>query len=340
VIMTRIARMVMFCLIVGVLAVSIGNTDNVDPSASELVAKLQGPLGMYGNDSSLGEALIALGNDALPAIEQGITQGDPQVKSRLLLWVMGIPGERATALLLRVMSDSQEPRLRGTAIRCLAERPVTCPLTAKQLATLQQTIAEGNGWIAGEASRALARCEVLSADERVHPILARFQAEVMTPAQPHDRTGDSYLSTHVRRLNLYLRAFSYAGEIAVPYVRQAVKDAASGDVRKWLTIASGMAGDGQVTDDLERIIRENPDTSTRVEATRAYARSAKEAAIPFLLELLDDPAEIQDRFTWPDGSVGRGMQDGFRPVAGIAADELSRLGRNDLVLSHRRSTRS
>jgi len=284
----RVVQAVIVWLMLGLIAVAVADADTVNASTSELVAKLQGPLGMYGNDFELGGALAALGDAALPAIEQGITQGDPRANARLLLWVMGIPGERATSMLLRVMAESQEPSLRSAAIRCLAERQVAMPLTAEELDALRRAIAEGNGWSAGEASRALARCEVLSADERVPPILARFQAEVMTPAQPRDRSGDSYLSPHVRRLNVYLRAFSYAGEVAVPYVRQAVKDAASGDVRKWLTIASGMAGDGRAADDLERMVRDDLDTSARVEDANSNG----------IFDPPTDPSDWQDKNTY------------------------------------------
>jgi hypothetical protein len=58
------------------------------------------------------------------------------------------------------------------------------------------------------------------------------------------------------------------------------------------------------------------------------------------VELLDDRAELVERFTLPGGRVVHGPQDGHRPVAGVAADELSRLGRRDLVLSHRQSAGS
>jgi HEAT repeat protein len=101
-----------------------------------------------------------------------------------------------------------------------------------------------------------------------------------------------------------------------------------------------MAGDGDVAPDIERIIRGDPDMSTRAEAARAYARSAKESAIPLLVELLGDPTAIRDRVIIAGKGEGIGMLDGFRPVAGVAADELSRLGHHDLVLSHRQSAGS
>jgi HEAT repeat protein len=111
-------------------------------------------------------------------------------------------------------------------------------------------------------------------------------------------------------------------------------------MRKWLVVARGMAGDAQVAAELEKIVREDPDMSTRVEATRAYARAAKETAIPLLVELLGDPTAIRDRVIIAGKGEGIGMLDGFRPVAGVAADELSRLGHHDLVLSHRQSAGS
>jgi HEAT repeat protein len=158
----------------------------------------------------------------------------------------------------------------------------------------------------------------------------------MIPSQPYERSGDSYLSPHVRRLNVYLRAFSYTGEAAIPYLRQAAEEAADPEVRKWLTVARGMAGDGDVAPDIERIIRGDPDMSTRAEAARAYARSAKEAAIRLLVELLDDPAELPS----PTVSPLVPRIPGERPVATVAASELTKLGHHDLVLSHRQSAGS
>jgi hypothetical protein len=219
------------------------------------------------------------------------------------------------------------------AVAWLEKRTIRVPVTAGAKEALLRFLAECDGHSAGTAAMVLANCVAVPPSERVPPIMARFVSEVQTPAAPHETWGGSYISPYVRRLNAFLRAFSFAGDGAIPYLARAADQADDPYVRKWLAVARGMAGDPEVAAELERIIREDPDTSTRIEATRGYARSAKEAAIPLLVELLDDPAEIAPPKVSAD--IPPSMP-AWRPVMRVAQAALSRLGRDDLWRSHPR----
>jgi hypothetical protein len=331
-------------------------------SPDELVVQMQATVSMYQDDTAIREELIAAGDEALPAVAEGlraayrrldveprmldswneVTAGirpspDMLLANHLLRCAAGIGTDDAIALLVSTIADASDPWVKWSAVSWLEKRTIRVPLPVEAKSGILRFIAECDAQSAGTAAMVLANCVAVAASERVPPIVTRFEIEVQAEPEPGERAMDSYVSPRVLRLNPFLRAFRDAGEAAIPYLR-VESDAHANDpeMRKWLTIAQGMAGDGDVAADLERIIREDPDTSTRVEATSAYARSAKEAAIPLLVELLDDPAQITDRFALLDGRVLQGTLDGFRPVAGTAMGELSRLDRQDLIERHRR----
>jgi hypothetical protein len=301
-----------------------------------MVEQVEATLAMYGDDRAVGQALIAQGEAALPALEEAVARGDTRFGSRLIYWVAGIPGDNATSLLVKIMGESSDPDLVRSAIACIDNREVRRELTAQEKSVLIEAVRHGHSGMAYSAAPVLGHCLHVPPAERVPPILERYVEEIQIPPRPNEYWGHAYLSPYVLRLNAYLRALSYVGGPAIPYVRQAAEDAGTPQVRKWLTIARGMAGDGDVAPDIERIIRGDPDMSTRAEAARAYARSAKEAAIRLLVELLDDPAELPS----PTVSPLVPRIPGERPVATVAASELTKLGHHDLVLSHRQSAGS
>jgi hypothetical protein len=360
-IVTKIALCFLTCLAIQFCA-SVAEA----ASPAEIVAQLETSATMYQDDASAREALTAQGDAALLAIADAlqtvnarlgvdqraltswrdVTRGvrpssDRLLASSLLRCAAGIHTDAAIALIVRTIGDSPDPWVKWRAVFWLEKRVIQCPIEADEKAAILRFLQECDGCNAGTAAMVLANCVAVPAAERVPPILERFLLEVQAQPEPGERARDSYVSPRVLRLNPFLRAFRDAGEAAVPYLRSESGACANDpEMRKWLVVARGMAGDAQVAAELEKIVREDPDMSTRVEATRAYARAAKETAIPLLVELLDDPTAIRDRVIIAGKGEGIGMLDGFRPVAGVAADELSRLGHHDLVLSHRQSAGS
>jgi len=307
----------------------------------ELVTQLRiaAAMGVYKEASGISKALTGHGEDALPAIGEGINSGDRMVTIYLLGSLGGIGGDESTSLLVSCLNE-EDLDLSAKAASRLDNRPIRRPLTGGELAALVALVRDKSGTMAGRAARVLGNCREVPAEQRAAPILVRFIVEI-----PRVQPGDeaplerySYVSPRVFRLNKFLLAFSYIGTGAISVVSDARQErAADPEMHKWLTLALGMAGDAEVAGELEQIVRGETDTSTRIEAIRAYARSAGEAAIPLLVSLLDDAT-----VTGPTDCARTGNPDLDKqyPIRMVAADELTDLGRNDLVLSHRRSTGS
>lgn len=340
VIVSDMAKLILLFAVMSLLC-SIGAAAETTLPPAQLVTQLQETLAMYGNDRAIGETLIATGDAALPALEEAIARDDTRVSSRLIYWIAGVPGDNATSLLVKIMGESTDAELVRSAIACIDNRVVRRDLTVQEKSVLLEIIAQGPSGRAKNAALVLGHCLTVPAAERVPTILTRFVKEIGIPARPNDNWDGSYVSPYVRNLNGYLRAFSYVGEPAIPFLHEFAREPGDLEVSKWLTIARGMAGDIDAAAALAQIIREDPDASTRAEATRAYARAAKEAAIPLLMELLDDPAVIPGpSVTLADGRVFGGACNDLYPVRIVAADALTNLGYHDQVLSHYRSAGS
>jgi HEAT repeat protein len=169
---------------------------------------------------------------------------------------------------------------------------------------------------AGTAARVLAKCINLPADVRVGAVLPRFVQAVVSPV-PVEPVRYVYVSPRVYALNQFLLAFSYIGEPAVAPLQAQRAGATDPELRKWLILALGMAGEAGVAGELEEVVRNDPDRYVRCTAVRAYARSAGVGAISLLRSLLTDETESE---------YGRDpLGNPYRLIAGVARDELSRL---------------
>ena len=129
----------------------------------------------------------------------------------------------------------------------------------------------------------------------------------------------AYVSPTIYVRNQFLLAISKIGEPAIPLLT-AEKKAAVGnaEMEKWLVLALGFAGDQSVMKELEKILKNEPDISTRWAAVHSYAKSGKQDALPLLKQLLKDNTEADYRDCFP--SAGSSF-----PVQDAARDEINRL---------------
>ncbi len=307
-------------------AVARAQSPTVSPV--ELVAQLRiaAAMGAYKEAFSISKALTGHGKDALPAIGEGINSGDRRVTRYLIGSLGGIGGDESTSLLVSCLNE-EDLYLSAKAVSRLDNRPIRRPLTGGELAALVALVRDKSGIGAGRAAKVLGKCEAMPAAVRTTPILERFCREVDTPSHPASVHG-SYLSPRVYTLNQFLLAFSYVGTGAVSIISWAQQErAADSETHRWLTLALGWAGDPEAAGELEQMVRDEADTSTRIVAIRAYSRSAGSVAVPLLVSLLDDTT-----VSHTTGSVGAGTP--IYHIRGTARKELSRLGRADLWQNH------
>jgi len=345
---SREAVLALLCAaVIGAWAVAVvtaANTETPPPmpgvAPSQLVDDLARATaaGSWDEAASVAADLSVWGDDALPAISKGLRRGDEELSRMLLRSLWGIKSDGATSLLVSVVTPASGEVLVGEALGRLANRGVSRPLTPLEFATLTRLILSDDLYsptMAGAAARVLGNCREVPAERRAAPILARFIVEIprVQPGDEVPRERYSYVSPRVFRLNKFLLAFSYIGTEAISLVSEARQGrAADPEMHEWLTLALGMAGDPEVAGELEQMVREETDTSTRIEAIRAYSRSAGEAAIPLLVSLLDDMT-----VTGPSGCARTGTEmDKEYPIRMVASDELSGLGRADLWKGRRR----
>jgi hypothetical protein len=143
---------------------------------------------------------------------------------------------------------------------------------------------------------------MVPAADRLTPILERFESEVVSPTVTDSvRIMGAYVSPRVGTLNEFVLGISHIGKDAIPMLEQRRQRAAEkSELRKWLTLALGMAGDESVADDLGDMALGDPDRYVRWVAVRAYARSAKQKAIPLLEILASDQTESEYGVLPPD----------------------------------------
>lgn len=260
--------------------------------------------------------LSALGSKAVPAIRDAFRESDDNTQAYLVRAVSGIDGDAATKLLVEMMDQAISIQTRMRAFSTLENRPINFVLTQGQLGFLLNNVREGNIISSGGAARVLSRCEHNDKAGMIQPILQRFMDELASPSELSPIHG-SYVSPHVYVLNQFLLAFLNLRADAVPLVKSAWETAQAPEMRKWLTLALGMAGEPSVVPEIRGLIEHDPDVSFRCVAVRAYARSAGEKSIPFLETLLFDNAQSEyDRL--PDETP-------VYPVRIVARDELVEL---------------
>jgi hypothetical protein len=200
----------------------------------------------------------------------------------------------------------------------LANRPVTFPLAEDAVRELQSVVRNGPVGNAGTAAWVLAKCERVPLEARSTPAMDRLEREA---AQPMKETGylhGSYVSKRVFYLNKFLLAFDSMKDASVTNAlhERLAKCEEGSESRKWLLMALGMTGDPSVADALRALVLEEKDLSTKAEALRAYARSAKEDAVSLLLTFEKD-----------NTPGGRDSFGPLYPLQIVAGDELARLRR-------------
>jgi hypothetical protein len=166
--------------------------------------------------------------------------------------------------------------------------PLPRALSEAELTLLASRVLDGNAVVAGNAARVLANASSNDTGQRLDAILTRFEREVEHP--PLLPTFNiSSLSGHAQILVQYLLAFSHLDK---PQTIAALETERAGEVsptlRKWLTIASGYAGDERVAAPLKSYLDAEKEGSTRALLLRAYALTAGKEAIPILESYLND----------------------------------------------------
>ncbi len=266
--------------------------------------------------NQIGHELQALGKAALPAIQDGLPTCNPAEAKHFTRILGGIDGSESTQLLIQLACLFPDSSIVTPAINAVGNRPIDFNLTANQFERLLTEVRKGPAFTAGAAAQILTRSPRNEKIDIVRPILERFMAEIGQPTTSEKFHG-SYLSPQAYRLNLFLRTFADMRDQAIPEIKDALQRATAHETKKWLALALGMCGDKSVAQDIRSLIENDPDTSFRVVAVRAYARSDGENAVPLLQTLLTDNSQSEyDRM--PDGSP-------VYPIRIAARSELARL---------------
>lgn len=248
----------------------------------------------------------------LPAIQKVLSQCNESEK-REFIWILrSIAGSEATQTLVKLACDRSNAVIASRALNALEDRSIDFALTDDQVECLLVQVREGGVLNAGAAARLLSRCQKNDKGQITEVILGRFCQELANPTELAP-IGEAYVSPRVYVLNQFLLAFAHLGNEGIEDTKTAAED-----TRKWLALARGMCGDPSVAEEIEILIKNDPDVSFRTVAVRAYARSAGEKAVPLLQSLLTDKTESEyDRL--PDGTPGY-------PIRFTARGELVRLG--------------
>ena len=203
------------------------------------------------------------------------------------------------------------------ALGAIGNSPISFPLTKEQIDAFLVVVAKAHVYSAAGAAYVLSRCEQNDKAPFVQPIVDRFIEEIERPVDAGGGYG-SYLSPRVCVLWQFPRCFGELGDKGIAPLKAALEKPTGAEMRKWLTLALGMCGEPSVADTLKDWVKNDPDRYFRVVAVRAYARSAGEAAVPLLKELLSDTFE-SEYYHFPDGGP-------VYPIRFTARGELVRLG--------------
>lgn len=240
------------------------------------------------------------GQNSIPAIAAGVEQiADIQqmLNMRLVILVSalgGIGSDESTSLLVQVLGiKNVSPEVVSQALLMLENRTVRRELTAQERAVIASRVDSVNVNSAGKASRIFARCLKVPVAERIIPIVNRLEKELNSPGTVEPIHG-AYLSPRVLVRHRFLLAIADIGGESIPSIQLKHKAAVVGtEQEKWWIMSLGMACDKSVIDRLKEMIKTEQDRYVRAEAIRAYARAAKQEAIPLLETLLTDTTESE-----------------------------------------------
>ncbi len=224
------------------------------------------------------------GDEAVPAIERALPNSNGRMAEMLVSTLASIRSNKSTTLLLRLLDM---PQFRAPARSALVNRDIRVPVSPSQRAALTNSLAHGGPSEAGQAARVLGACRAVPPADRVGPIVDRFIIQVLAPWPEREPITQAYMPYRYADLHEYLLAISFIGSPAVPRLRlERVRAGANKDLDTWLLFALGMAGEETVAGELAALIQGSADNYLRAEGVRAYARAAKEAAIPLLESLV------------------------------------------------------
>ena len=265
--------------------------------------------------NSVIEQLRELGTNALPVILEEMKTAEVPLRINLVHVVRGIGGDESTQALLQIALNDPDSEVSRRATSSIDNRVIRRQLTAEEWATLKQRIKTGSSGEAQTWAYILAHSSLIHDPQIVESIIERFMEDVQNPSLDASRPHlGSYITGKAKALNSYLRAFFFMDSaLAIPALKSRMTTAADEKALKWLTIASGMAGDESHAPALQKIVEDGgEDISLRAEALRAYARAAKAAAIPLLERLLDDKTAGPDPLRPPLAVVSRSELHGLR----------------------------
>ena len=288
----------------------IDQSQSVDPRL--LVRQLQEAIqkGDLQQAEALSRDLGQQGDDAVAAV-QAAMRAQNNLRAFLLFALGQIPGDASTnALLENAYRDRDVGNL---SLARLAGRPVNRPLSPEELESWRLRVQNSNAFQAGATARLLSLCWLNNVEQRAKPIIARFTKEVLVQ-EPVGEVHGSYLSARTVRLNQFLIAFSqFKDPMIIRLLQQEVKSQVDPLIIQWLTFARGFAGDDSVATQLQSLVAQEKDASTKAVALRAYSRSAKEAALPLLETFLNDKTV-----------TGNGSHGPYYGLQIVARDEIAR----------------
>lgn len=244
---------------------------------------------------SLISALEACGNAAVPVIATRLAEADETIAFELMRALVGIGTDSAVAVLLEQIAHSPSANIADRAIGVLENKRITRPLSPDELAALTTRVLTESVGGAGLVARVLGNCQAVPVEGKLPPIMNRFEREVLS-TEPLPPVLGSYVSPRVFMLNQFLLALKNTGAPAIPMLRQKrAQVSANSELDKWFLLGLGMAGDESVAEGLKTLVLTEPDIYVRCVSVSAYALSAKQAAIPVLESLLDDPTVSEYR---------------------------------------------
>jgi HEAT repeat protein len=263
------------------------------------------------------KSLEQCGAEAIPAMQLALKSKDPQLRIALTRILVTIPKNESTSQLLELALLDKDEKIAKTALNGIENRTICRTLSKEEINIILSRIENDNVINAGVYARLLSKCISISTFDRAIPIIMRFKSEITTPTQVNYIYG-TYVSGRAYALNQFIIAISNLGESVIPILHLLKKESQETkqeSLKKWITIAMGTAGDETVSEDLRQLVEKEKDISLRALALRAYARSAKESAIPLLNSFIED-----------ETSVGYADSHGkIFPLQIIARDEIKRL---------------
>jgi len=234
------------------------------------------------------QKIISCGKEAIPAIKENLSSTNELAKVHLVRILSLIPGNETTQILVQLACEESDTKIANEALSSIGNRPIDLSLSTAQIDFLTRKIDKANSIHAASAANILSKSKMDDKGALTAPIVTRFRREIEGASNDMAQVPGSYVSPRVFRLNQYLRVFPNLGTNGIGQLKLLVDNEKNDDVKKWLILALGMCGDSTVAEAIRDIVQNDSDPYIQCVSIPAYARSAKEAAIPVLEPLLKD----------------------------------------------------